>query len=443
MLGSLSCIKLGDKYGRIKTIIAGNIVNVFGSIILVSSFSFAQLVVGRIVLGLGLGAIVATVPAWQAESSLATHRGRFVVLEGTFPSLGLVAFQFIDLGCFFDNTSFSWRFPLAIPLLFNFLMLSTIPFLPESPRWLVKKGRIEEAVEILAILDDVSPDSPRIAEGIRHMQRSLETMSQGSMVGILRDKENKMKFRTLVCLFITFYWSLNGAGLIGFYTVPIFSSLGVSAIIARVLSGSMYAWQVPCCMLAYLLVDRLGRRFLLLLGAAGMGIVFVIMAVCVSLVPANKAAMIIAAVAMYGFGFFYSMSLGVNWLYPTEITPLGYSTQIYALSTASQFALTFMVVEVSPIGITNLGWKYFIVFAAINLGLLFPVVYLFFPETTGHSLEDMDVTFRTPTGPFGVVKASKHVRQDTVLHPSGEVEVQDLEMENERKVGTVLEIDQV
>jgi MFS family permease len=105
MFGALSCIKLGDMLGRIRTIGIGCALTVIGSVILCNNISLAQLIVGRLVLGLGFGAVTATVPVWQAESSPTENRGALVVLEGAFASAGLALSQLIDLGLFFTGSS--------------------------------------------------------------------------------------------------------------------------------------------------------------------------------------------------------------------------------------------------------------------------------------------------------------------------------------------------
>jgi len=86
-----------------------------------------------------------------------------------------------------------------------------------------------------------------------------------------------------------------------------------------------------------------------------------------------------------------------------------------------------MVVEFTPSGITHLGWRYFIIWAAVCLGLLFPVTYFFFPETTGHSLEDIDRIFRLAKGPLDLVRVSKSVRQDKMGHHVGITDISELE----------------
>jgi MFS family permease len=98
-IGAFSCIFLGDKIGRIRTIALACIVHIVGAAIQGSAFSLAQLVIGRIVLGLGYGTLSATVPMWQTECSISEHRGKNVVMEGFFASLGLltVAVSFASL----------------------------------------------------------------------------------------------------------------------------------------------------------------------------------------------------------------------------------------------------------------------------------------------------------------------------------------------------------
>lgn len=214
MFGSLACYGLGDKLGRIRTMAAGSVLVIIGSILLSSSFSLPQLIVGRLVLGLGFGMLTATVPVWQAESSPAEHRGALVVLEGLFASIGLAISQAIDLGLYFAEGSVSWRFPLAMPILFAFIILAALPIVPDSPRWLVKKGRIEEAKAVLAILEDASEDSPLVHENISKMQTSLAVIEtgRGDFGALLYNGESRLLNRTLLAMFSTFSQQINGIG---------------------------------------------------------------------------------------------------------------------------------------------------------------------------------------------------------------------------------------
>jgi len=410
MIGALSCYHLGDRLGRLRTIGTGAILTIIGSILLSSSFSLGQFIVGRLVLGMGFGAISATVPVWQSESSPAGHRGALVVLEGAFASIGLGASQFIDLGLFFARGSVSWRLPLAVPILFAATILLFIPFLPDSPRWLVKVGRIDEARRIMAVLEDLPEDSATVAEDIRKMQRSLEITGQGRFGHLLHNGEDRLLNRTLVAMFSTFSQQANGIGIIGFYTATIFEDyVGLSPVDARVLSGCLYVWQLACCMVTYYTIDRVGRRILMMVGVTGMGVTIAIVAGCVSN-PDSRAGSIVAAVCVYLFAMFFGIgALGINYLYGTEVAPLAYRVPIYALTTTTLWSFNFLVVEVTPVGFASLGYRYFIVWACVNLFLLLPIIYFFLPETRAMTLEDMDTIFRTARSPFNVVKVGKEM----------------------------------
>lgn len=117
----------------------GASINIVGAIIQSSSFSLAQLIVGRLVSGLGFGALAATAPNWQSECSNAAHRGEAVLFESLFISGGLAISGWVNFGMSHVKSSASWRFPLALPILFCVMVITGIQFMPESPRWLVQK----------------------------------------------------------------------------------------------------------------------------------------------------------------------------------------------------------------------------------------------------------------------------------------------------------------
>ena len=379
MFGSLSCYGLGNKLGRIRTIASGSVLIILGSILLSSSYSLAQLIVGRLVLGLGFGMLTATVPVWQSESSPAEHRGALVVLEGLFASVGLALSQAIDLGLYFAAGSVSWRFPLAVPILFALIVLAALPFVPDSPRWLVKKGRIDEARAVLTVLEDADTDSAIIAEDINKMQTSLSISAtgKGDFRALLQNGQSRLLNRTLLAMFSTFSQQINGIGVIGFYTTTIFEELlGLPPVTARGLSVAIYVWQMSNTLVAFYTIDRIGRRKLMMFGNLGMGIMFVIVAGTVSQAERSQACAIVAAICVFLIATFFGIgALGINYLYGTEVAPLSHRVPIYALTSSTLWIFNFLVVEITPLGFSNLGYKFFIVFAVIDICLLFPGEY--------------------------------------------------------------------
>ncbi|TQS31655.1 hypothetical protein Golomagni_08057, partial [Golovinomyces magnicellulatus] len=209
MIGALTCGKIGDVLGRLKTISVGCIFTIIGSVILSSSFSLGQFMAGRILLGIGFCCISATVPVWQSECAPAEHRGAIVVLEGVFASAGLALSQWINLGLYFAKGSVSWRFPIAFPIIFASCILCALPFQPDSPRWLVKQGRTAEAKAVMAAIHNDAEDSDQVTDAIRKMQYSLHEAEKGSFRGLFTSKQEFLLMRTLLAMYSTFSQQLN------------------------------------------------------------------------------------------------------------------------------------------------------------------------------------------------------------------------------------------
>lgn len=173
--GALSCTFLGDRLGRRWTIFIACFVQGIGCILMGTSFQFAQFIIARIVLGLGTGGIIATVSVWQSELSKATSRGSHVSGFGTFCGIGLSIALWLSFGVSFtDPSSISWRLPLTLPLLFSMIVMAFIFTLPESPRWLIKKNRLDQAQDVLARIYDVEANDEIVSNEIRDIQTSLE-----------------------------------------------------------------------------------------------------------------------------------------------------------------------------------------------------------------------------------------------------------------------------
>lgn len=281
-------------------------------------------------------------------------------------------------------------------------------------RWLVKQGRVDEARHLMAILENVDVDSDVVAEDIRKMQVSLAETGKGGFASLLRNGEDRLLNRTLLAMFSAFSQQMNGIGVIGFYTQIIFETfIGLSPVVSRVLAATVYMWQILTCFVAFSTVDRYGRRKLMMFGTTGMGVCFAVVAGTVSQ-PGSKACSIVAAVAVFLIAFFFGVgALGVNYLYGTEVAPLAYRVPIYALTSCTLWSMNFLVVEVTPVGFANLGYKFFVVFAVINLALLTPVVCFYFPETQRRSLEDMDTIFLSSKSAIAVVKTARHMPRVT------------------------------
>ncbi|APA09218.1 hypothetical protein sscle_04g039880 [Sclerotinia sclerotiorum 1980 UF-70] len=423
-LGALSCIRIGDTLGRKRTIMLGAAINMVGAILQSSSYSLGQLIVGRLISGLGFGALTATAPNWQSECSKAQHRGCVVLLEGLFISAGLATAAWVSFGMSHVTGGVTWRFPLALSIAWSVIVLITTPHMPESPRWLIKKGRIEEAREVVSALDDMPIDSAQVQADIAEIEEGLVITGKGSFCDIFRMGNERLFHRTCLAVCGQMFQQLSGINALAFYQATIFETgLGLSAQTARILSASVFTWQTFCSPIGVLTVDRFGRRKLMMFAAFGMGSCMAVIAGTSSQIT-NTSCVAVAAAFIFMFSLFFPTGfLGLTFLYASEVSPLSVRVPITAMSTGSAWIFNFIVAEITPVGFTTIGWRYYIIYACINFFLILPGVYFFFPETNGRHLEEVDQIFLRSKTIFDAVRVSNCMPRGSVSSTStGEVE---------------------
>ncbi len=162
--GALSTVWTGDIFGRPRQIIVGSTVIAVGAVIQTASYGVAQMMVGRVIAGLGTGMNTSTAGIWQAETSKMRSRGKLVIIQMANCITGFSLSNWLTLGFAFAPGSVTWRFPLAFQLFFTLCIYALCPFLPDSPRLLIRKGKHDEACEVIAALEGhgATPSSPSV-----------------------------------------------------------------------------------------------------------------------------------------------------------------------------------------------------------------------------------------------------------------------------------------
>lgn len=167
------------------------------------------------------------------------------MLESFFISLGLAVAGWLEFGMSHTTGSVAWRFPLAFSCFFAVAVVCSLPFWPESPRWLVKEGRIEDAREVLAALDDVSLDDPGVARDIKEIQESLEIMGKGKFRDIFRNGPGRFANRAFIAAAAQCFQQMCGINALAFYQTTIFETyLGLAPNTARILTATVFTWQL-------------------------------------------------------------------------------------------------------------------------------------------------------------------------------------------------------
>lgn len=404
-IGAVITIFIGNPLGRKKMIMLGTSVMLIGAILQASAFTLDHFIIGRIITGLGNGGNTSTVPTWQSETSHAHKRGKLVMVEGALITGGIMISYWIDLGLSFAPGSVAWRFPLAFQIVFCIFILAFIWALPESPRWLILKGREDEAREVLAALNDVDVKDKVINSEFNEIKDTVLEMSKGSFADLFTMTKDRNLHRTLLAYINQMFQQISGINLITYYAAVIYSKLGMSSFMARLLAALNGTEYFLASWPAVFLVERVGRRKLMLFGAAGQAATMAILAGVNSESERdsnNKAAAIAGIVFLFVFNSFFAVGwLGMTWLYPAEIVPLRIRAPANALSTSGNWIFNFMVVMITPVAFDTIGYQTYIIFAVIN-AFMVPSVYFFYPETAYRSLEEMDSIFHKVKGWKGV-----------------------------------------
>jgi sugar porter (SP) family MFS transporter len=415
LVGALSCTFLGDQLGRRKTIFLGAILTIIGQLLQTAAYGLPQFVVGRVILGLGVGQFSVAVPVWQSECTSAKHRGQHVVVDGICICLGYVLCNWIDFGLSKVDGPLQWRVPLAISFFFSLVVLVSVFLLPESPRWLVRVGRIEEANDSLAAYKGMPEDDEAVRAEIAGIETSLEaTANSASLKDIFsfsEPDEERLMYRFCLCVALQFFQQMCGGNLISTYVSTIFEeNLNMESDLARILSSCAMTWKFFCSFIAFFAIDRLGRRKIFMISGTGMSVCMTVLAITTSF-GENEKASVVSAVFIFLFNSFYPVGfLGGNFLYCTEVAPMRLRVAMAAISTANHWLWNFVVVMITPVALDTIGYRYYIVYAVISACIPF-TVYFFYPETMNRNLEALNHVFRDAPTAWDIVSMARHLPQ--------------------------------
>ncbi|KAF9530810.1 general substrate transporter [Crepidotus variabilis] len=403
-VGAMSTMFFGEVLGRKKTFLIGITIMSVGAIVQASAYGIAQLIASRLITGIGNGINTATAPIWQSETSKPSWRGKLVVLQLIMNIGGFSLSNWVTYGFSFLEGDITWRFPIAFQLIFSVILFATVPWLPESPRWLLAHDRLEEGVAILVALEGdhatenhptVRHEKKEILEAVRVERENAPTWRE-----ILRGNTGQTGMIKRLALGAGTQWMQQLVGInVTSYYLPLVlqNSVGLSNRLSRLLAACNSVSYLVFSFFGLALIERAGRRKMMMWGAAGQAVCYIFISALLSQtdnsVNGHKYGIGATAFFFIYYLFFGIFWQGVPWLYPTEINSLAMRTKGAALGTASNWISNYIVVQITPTGIDRLGWKFYIIWAVFNV-IFVPLIYLIYPETANRHLEDIDKLYR-------------------------------------------------
>ncbi|KAJ3513674.1 hypothetical protein NLJ89_g2823 [Agrocybe chaxingu] len=409
--GALGSAPLSAKIGRKYTLFIFSMIFCVGAILTTVASTpqrgLAEIYAGRVISGIGIGAISAVAPAFVSECSPKEVRGRITGLFQIMVATGVMISYFVNygVGIHIPMGVNVWRIPFALQLVPAGVMFFGLFTAKASA---LSSTENKEALRNLAYLRREPEDSEEVLAEMAEIEAAIQEEKEARKGLGLREalfgKGNLVRFVIAFVIFFLQQWA--GQNSVNYYAPQIFASIGFAARKNSLLASGIYGVikVVATAVFIFFGIETLGRKLSLFVSAMGMGTLFFIIGALLkthpppaldanhpapSPPPASKA----MAAMLYIYVCFYSMGWGpLPWVYVSEIFPTRTRHYGLALASSSQWLWNFVVSKVTPDLVTDLGYKLFLMFATINIGGM-AVFSLLIPETKGRSLEEMDVVF--------------------------------------------------
>jgi sugar porter (SP) family MFS transporter len=391
------------------------------------------ILVARIVTGLGTGALTGITPVLVSETSSASHRGGYLGYVFIANYLGISVAYWLSFGLAFinnGNSDIRWRFLLAFQCIPAILLLLGIKALPDTPRYLASAGRYDEAREVLTHVrgeytPEVEHEFLEIVAVAKESKPSSPIEFAKILVGRGENPGAHLGRRAWLCLFLQIMASWTGITAVTAYSPTLLRAAGYSTLTQNGLAGGLNTVGIVGTIISAQIVDRLGRRTCLMLGSCGLFAVNLIAGALYEASrsqPQNATKFAPAAVAMlFLFNLVYASTWGtVAFLIPTEIWSSNMRAQGNGFGITGWAIGVGMTVLVNPIMFGKLENRTYFLFSGLNL-LWIPVVYLFYPETAGRSLESIEAMF-SGNSPFNSHMEQAYKNQGELLEKVERVE---------------------
>ncbi|XP_006644256.1 sugar transport protein MST7 [Oryza brachyantha] len=392
LVASLFASDITRKFGRKMTMLAGGFIFLVGAILNGAAMNVAMLIVGRILLGIGVGCSIQAVPLYLSEMAPAKLRG---MLNICFQLMITVGILFANLINYFTDKiagGWGWRVSLGLAAVPAVIMAVGSIFLPDTPNSLLARGKVIEARDMLRRIrgtEDIGPEYDDL------MNASYATKAIVNPWSTLL--ERRYRPQLVMSLLIPTLQQLTGINVVMFYAPVLFKTIGfggTASLMSAVITGLV---NMVATFVSIATVDRLGRRKLFMQGGIQMIIAQLILGTLIAIkfgtdgvanISKGYAIVVVLCICVFVSAFAWSWG-PLGWLVPSEIFPLEIRSAAQSVVVVFNMAFTFIIAQVFLMMLCHLKFGLFFFFGACEL-VMTAFVYFFLPETKGIPIEEMD-----------------------------------------------------
>ncbi|GAA5840759.1 hypothetical protein JCM11251_001691 [Rhodosporidiobolus azoricus] len=402
LFGSLIGATLADRLGRKKAVVVDNIILIIGVVVQVASVSaWYQVMIGRIITGLGVGALSAVVPLYQSETAPKEIRGTLVCTYQLMITAGILVAYCIGIGTrYMDEGGASWRIVCGLTMLFSLILGIGILFVPESPRWLFAQGRPEEAERSLARIRGVKVEDNdyTVRQTYEEMKEAVareQQMNKFRWIDCFSTKD-KLLYRTVLLAVLQAGQQLTGANYFFYYGTTIFTGVGLQdSFVAQIILGAV---NFVCTFLGLYVMERFGRRWPLIIGGLWQGAWLIVYGAAGTARDPEQdegiGNLMIVSSCLFILGYASTWAPGI-WTLVGETPRNDARAKTGAIATASNWIWNFLIGFFTPFIVGDIRFAYGFVFAGCNIAGAV-IVYFFLYESSGLSLENVDRMYNDP-----------------------------------------------